>query len=159
SPGLRSFCLLPRHLETRLPLSRRRRRPLQRKAIRAFFLALLLASACSRVQVAKTADDALGEVDPPDDPGFADDLSFEGWNEALAHSLDYVKRVTKWAPDRTVTFGRERVPLMKVGETIEKLQALIATNPSPTEFKAALRRDFRVFRSTGGDREGTVLFT
>lgn len=130
-----------------------------RKAIRAFFLVLLLTSACSRFQVAKTADDALIEVDPSEHPAFADDLSFEGLNEALTHSLDYVKRVTRWAPERTVAFGRERVPLAKVGETIEKLQALIATTPSPEEFKAALRRDFRVFRSTGGDREGTVLFT
>lgn len=126
---------------------------------RTLALVLFLTGACAPFQVAKTPDDALVEVDPSEHPAFADDLSFAGLNEALAHSLAYVKRVTKWAPDRTVAFGRERVPLSKVGETIEKLQALIATQPSPAEFRAVLRRDFRVFRSTGGDRDGTVLFT
>lgn len=132
---------------------------MRRNQAKTLLTALLLTGACTRFQVATTPDDALVEVDPSEHPAFTDDLSFEGLNEALEHSLEYVKRITKWAPDRTVSFGRERVPLAKVGETIEKLQALIATHPSPAEFRAALRRDFRVFRSTGGDKDGTVLFT
>lgn len=130
-----------------------------RRRLERALLALLTTTACVGFEPAKTADEALVEVDPSEHPAFTDDLSFEGLEEALNHSLTYVNRVTRFDPQRTVAFGRERVPLARVGETIEKLQTLVATRPSPQVLREALRRDFRVFRSTGGDREGTVLFT
>lgn len=114
---------------------------------------------CAAFEPAKTPENALVEVPPTEYPAFTDDASYEGLAAALGNSRTWVKRALSVDPKRTTAFGTERVPLTKVLETIDRLEALVATKPPPDVLRDTIRREFRVFRSTGGDRDGTVLFT
>jgi len=107
---------------------------------------------------ARTADRALEELRPDDFPAFEDDLGYARLEEALGRSEEALRRVAASDPGRTFAFGRERVPLARLRATLARFRALVAARPTPEALREALRREFRVFRSTG-DGTGRVLFT
>jgi membrane-bound lytic murein transglycosylase A len=120
-----------------------------------------LAASCRPAAVpgpARGPEGALHEVAPGDLPAFRDDLDLAGLEEAAAQSLVYVRRVLAADPARAVAFGPERVPLARVDATLERFLALVRSRPPPEALDAAVRREFRVFRSAG-DGKGEVLFT
>jgi membrane-bound lytic murein transglycosylase A len=98
------------------------------------------------------------ELAPEEFPAFSDDLELAGLEEALDLSLAHFARVAVADPGRTVAFGRERVPAAKVAASLRRFRELVAARPAPKDLSDTLRREFRVFRSTG-DGRGTVLFT
>ena len=136
----------------------------RRLAASALAAALALASACRSVapppvpEAAKTAEGALEELAPDAFPAFADDLEYAGLDDALDRSATWLARLAAADPGRTFAFGRERVPIQKVQATLARFRELALARPSPEALAAALRREFRVFRSIG-DGRGTVLFT
>jgi membrane-bound lytic murein transglycosylase A len=107
---------------------------------------------------ARTPEAALEELRPEEFPAFGDDLAFRGLEEAIARSEDALRRVAASDPGRTFAFGRERVPVARLLQTLARFRALVAAGPAPEALREALRREFRVFRSTG-DGSGRVLFT
>jgi membrane-bound lytic murein transglycosylase A len=107
---------------------------------------------------ARTAEGALEELAPEAFPTFADDLELSGLAEALGRSEMWVARIAASDPGRTFAYGRERVPLRQVQATLARFHALVAGRPDRAALAAALRREFRVFRSVG-DGRGEVLFT
>ncbi len=109
-------------------------------------------------EAARTAERALDEVAPGSFPAFADDLDYAGLDEAIARSASALARIASADPGRTFAFGRERVPIEKVQATLARFREIALARPAPTALAEALRREFRVFRSTG-DGRGTVLFT
>lgn len=128
--------------------------------------ALALLAACRSVPPpappapapATTAERALEELAPEAFPAFADDLDYAGLDEALGRSAAHLARVAAGDPGRTLAFGKERVPVQRVQATLARFRALALARPPPAELAAALRREFRVFRSVG-DGRGKVLFT
>ncbi|HSN92058.1 MAG TPA: MltA domain-containing protein [Anaeromyxobacteraceae bacterium] len=124
--------------------------------------ALLLALAACRPAVlpgpARSPEGALVEVAPGDLPSFRDDLELAGLEEAVGQSLVYVRRVLSADPARSVTFGPGRVPLARVHATLERFLEIVRSRPTPVDLDAAIRREFRVFRSVG-DGRGQVLVT
>jgi membrane-bound lytic murein transglycosylase A len=132
--------------------------------MRRLALALALLSACRTVPPppepapARTAEGALEELAPEAFPAFADDLDYAGLEEALGRSAAHLARVAQADPGRTLAFGKERVPVQRVQATLARFRELALARPSPAVLAAALRREFRVFRSVG-DGRGTVLFT
>ncbi len=131
---------------------------------RTLLAVALLAAACRTVtpaprpEAARTAEGALEEIPPEAFPGFADDLDFEGLEDALARSMSALARIEAADPARTLAFGKERVPVAKVRATLARFREIVQTRPTRAALEETLRREFRVFRSTG-DGEGTVLFT
>jgi membrane-bound lytic murein transglycosylase A len=107
---------------------------------------------------ATTADAALVELSPEAFPAFADDLDYAGLDEALSRSAAHFARVAAADPGRTLAFGKERVPVAKLQATLARFREIAGARPTPEALTAALRREFRVFRSVG-DGRGTVLFT
>ncbi len=135
---------------------------MRRSAALAVALAAV-ASGCRTVPppppaAATTADRALEELAPQAFPAFADDLDYAGLEEALARSAEHLARLAAADPGRTLAFGRERVAVQRVQATLARFRELALARPSPSDLAAALRREFRVFRSVG-DGRGTVLFT
>jgi membrane-bound lytic murein transglycosylase A len=126
--------------------------------------ALAVAPACRVVgpppapEAAKTADGALEEVPPEAFPAFADDLDYAGLDDAIGRSAAWLARLAAADPGRAFAFGRERVPIQKLQATLARFRELALARPSPADLGAALRKEFRVFRSIG-DGRGTVLFT
>jgi membrane-bound lytic murein transglycosylase A len=129
--------------------------------------AALLAAGCRTVKTpppppepAKTPEKALEELAPEAFPSFADDLEYAGLEDALARSATHLARLAAADPGRTLAFGKERVPIAKVQATLARFREIALARPAPAALAEALRREFRVFRSTGdGKGQGTVLFT
>jgi len=131
-----------------------------RRALPAAALTLALAS-CRTVappEAARTPEKALEELQPEAFPAFADDLDWAGLDEALARSQQVLSRLAAVDPGRTLAYGRERVPVQRALATLVRFREIAAARPAPAELEAILRREFRVFRSTG-DGRGSVLFT
>jgi membrane-bound lytic murein transglycosylase A len=127
----------------------------------AAVLLLLLAAACRVTrppEPARTPERALVEVPPEELPVFADDLDFAGLDEAISRSAAWLARVAAADPGRTFAFGRERVPIARVQATLARFRELALARPAPAALGEAIRREFRVFRSSG-DGRGSVLFT
>jgi membrane-bound lytic murein transglycosylase A len=129
----------------------------------ALVAAVLFAAACRTVappwpEPARTPERALEEIPPEAFPVFADDLDYAGLDEALSRSLAYYARIAAADPGRTIAFGKERVPAAKVQATLMRFREIAGARPRPAELSAAVRREFRLFRSSG-EGKGTVLFT
>jgi membrane-bound lytic murein transglycosylase A len=107
---------------------------------------------------ARTPDKALEELAPEAFPAFSDDLDWAGLPDALERSLTALARLEKADPGRTFAFGTERVPLARLRATLVRFREIALARPTPAALQDTLRREFRVFRSTG-DGTGTVLFT
>ena len=107
---------------------------------------------------ARTADGALVELRPEELPAFGDDLELAGLDEALGQSQAFLARVLAADPGRTFAYGKERVAAGRVAATLARFRELVSAHPAPAELAADVRREFRVFRSTG-DGRGTVTFT
>ena len=125
--------------------------------------ALVALAACRIVRApppapATTPERALEELAPEKFPAFADDLDYSGLDEAIERSLVSFARVAIADPGRTLAFGKERVPAARVVATLRRFRELAQARPTPAALSDALRREFRVFRSTG-DGRGEVLFT
>ncbi len=134
---------------------------MRRSAALAVALAAALVPACRLVPApvpapAKSADGAFEELSPDAFPAFSDDLDFAGLDDAIGRSATWLARLAAADPGRTFGFGKERVPIQKLQATLARFREL--ARPAPGALAAALRREFRVFRSVG-DGRGTVLFT
>ncbi len=121
-----------------------------------------LAAACRTVAPppgpARTAERALEEIPPSENPAFGDDLDYDGLDDAVSRSAAALARIAAVDPGRTLAFGKERVPIAKVQATLARFREIALARPSREALAETLRREFRVFRSTG-DGSGTVLFT
>jgi membrane-bound lytic murein transglycosylase A len=134
------------------------------RRIRSAVVLVALAAACRTVPPppepapAKTAERALEEVPAEAFPAFADDLDYAGLEDALSRSATWLARLAAADPGRTLAFGKERVPIQKVQATLARFREIALARPSPAALAETLRREFRLFRSTG-DGRGVVLFT
>jgi membrane-bound lytic murein transglycosylase A len=109
---------------------------------------------------ARTPELALEELSPEAFPAFADDLDYAGLDQALERSLAWLARLAAADPGRTFAYGNERVAIQQVQATLVRFREVALARPAPAALAAALRREFRVFRSTGDPRTGGgVLFT
>jgi peptidoglycan lytic transglycosylase A len=131
---------------------------MRRLLLPALALSLFSCRTVAPPEPARTADRGLEELAPDAFPAFADDLDFAGLEDALGRSAAYLARVAAADPGRTLAFGRERVPIQKVQATLARFRDLALARPSREALQAALRREFRVFRSAG-DGRGTMLVT
>jgi membrane-bound lytic murein transglycosylase A len=122
-------------------------------------IVVLIISACRTFEPAKSPDRALVELAPQELPTFADDLDYADLDGAASNSLEYFARLLKADPQASVPFGTEPVPVTKLVQTLQSFRALVAMKPTPADLRTALLQNFRVFQSTGGNREREVLFT
>ncbi|VFQ43837.1 murein transglycosylase A [Desulfoluna butyratoxydans] len=89
-------------------------------------------------------------------PSFEDDLDFQGLEEALFRSLVYYNRIPK---TRTFTVGEDRYSVSEMIRSAVALLYAIHEDPSPEAVAGFIRDNYRVYRSTGRDGKGEVLFT
>jgi len=101
----------------------------------------------------------LVEVAGSDLPVFSDDLDLAELDRAIVHSLAWLGRIASAEPGRTFAFGPERVPVARMVETLSRFRAIVAARPSADSLQTAIAAGYRVFRSSGADGRGEVLFT
>ncbi|VVS92932.1 murein transglycosylase A [Desulfoluna spongiiphila] len=89
-------------------------------------------------------------------PAFGDDLNFEGLEEALLQSLAYYSRLPE---TRTFAVGDDRYSLSVMVRSVVVLLNAIQEEPTPEALSRFIRENYQVYRSTGRDGKGDVLFT
>ncbi len=117
---------------------------------------LVLFSACARPP-ATTPEAALDPVSWRRAPQPADDLQFADAAAAVRRSLEYYKKLQ---PATVFTFGPDKVTVLDLVVTLQNF-LLIIENSSLTDVQKIdrIKNDFTVYRSTGSNSRGRVLFT
>jgi membrane-bound lytic murein transglycosylase A len=108
---------------------------------------------------AKSAPDALVELSPEQFPQLLDDGDRASLGVAVGRSLKQFERLEKSDPKRLLSFGRERVAVSRVADSLRLFRDLLGSTTTAAELDAAVRQRFRVFQSTGEGVERNVLFT
>ena len=89
-------------------------------------------------------------------PAFEDDLDLAGLEEALLQSLVYYNRLPE---TRTFAVGEDRYSKAVMVRSVVTLLYAIQEDPTPEVLSRFIRDNYRVYRSTGRDGKGEVLFT
>ncbi|WP_300670812.1 MltA domain-containing protein [Desulfoluna sp.] len=122
-------------------------------------LCLLLTTGCAGVHQ-RTAEGLppLVRVTPGEKtyPVFVDDMGFDGLEAALIESLAYYRRQPM---SRTFTLGKDRYSLDTMMRSAVALLYVIQQTHDPEALSRFIQENYSVYRSTGHDGEGTVLFT
>ncbi|MEJ2367133.1 MAG: MltA domain-containing protein [Acidobacteriota bacterium] len=86
-----------------------------------------------------------------------DDLSFGGLAQACAKSLDYFRKLP---PDRVVEAAGRKVTAGRMAAALQHLVQILQDPKSTPEAKrSVIERNFDLYKSTGRDGKGSVLFT
>lgn len=89
-------------------------------------------------------------------PVFSDDLDRASLQQALQRSLTYARRLP---PEKPLAFGDRSIPATQLVRTLEALEQVLRSAPTPTALAQALHEGFEVVQSPGRDGRGEVLFT
>jgi membrane-bound lytic murein transglycosylase A len=88
-------------------------------------------------------------------PRFSDSMGFSGFNQALAQSLAYYRKL----PDtRMFAFGPDQYPASLLIRSLETLQAFLETGPGESSLNRFIRDRFHVYASVANEPK-QVLFT
>jgi len=89
-------------------------------------------------------------------PLFSDDSDLAALEEAIRHSLTYLRRLP---PERQFTMGAEILTAEMTLRALAHFDAFLQTAPSPTELNDFVRAHYRVYRAVGTSEAEVVLFT
>ncbi len=89
-------------------------------------------------------------------PGFADDMLYDGLEHGILQSIKYLKQV----PSESIfKFGNDSFTASHMIMSFEYFLGFIREKPSPQDLKSFIKSNYLVYRSTGRDKRGQVLFT
>lgn len=94
---------------------------------------------------------SMRKVPPESVPQFVDDLPVETLEEAIAHSLNYLKRLP---PGRTFRFSNTDYSVGWLIETLQTFQQIAKGAQSPSELSRLVQKEFDVYQATG--RQGSM---
>jgi membrane-bound lytic murein transglycosylase A len=126
------------------------------KKIWLFVLAATFLAGCFQI---------VSETVPPDQalvpltyqlPNLSDDMDAESLLQSAGKSLEYFERTPA---DRTFRFGQDTVTAEEMKLSLLRFSELVRTHFGTGEFAKRVREEFRIYRSVGGGRDGSVLFT
>jgi membrane-bound lytic murein transglycosylase A len=89
-------------------------------------------------------------------PALVDDQGYRDLARAIAQSLTYLHRVPA---DRTYRFGSDTYDRDWMIRSLEDFQALIAGEPDAAQLRRQIVARYQVYRSSGRDGQGEVLYT
>lgn len=89
-------------------------------------------------------------------PLFSDDSDFEALDEAIQHSLTYLRRLP---PERMFSVGEEMLTAGMMLRALAQFDAFLQTAPTPTRLNDFVRTHYRVYRALGTSEAEAVLFT
>jgi membrane-bound lytic murein transglycosylase A len=118
-------------------------------------LALVLAVACApRPPVAPPPDLIRLEADQV--PALVDDQAYRELDRAIGQSLTYLTRVPA---DRVFHFGDDTYDRDWMIRSLEDFRAMIAAAPDAGQLRRQIKARYHVYRSSGRNGRGEVLFT
>lgn len=118
---------------------------------------VLFSTACVREEPGvKDVTRALKRLSPRQFPDFSDDLPVDSLQTAINESIRYFKRLDPAAPFR---FGSDSFTSSHMIASLEAFSQLTAQSLSSEDLRAAIGKDFWVYRAAGQTRQRRVLFT
>ncbi len=117
----------------------------------AVLLTILIMAGC-----AVPTREALVPLRPSQQPGFTDDMHFDGLEHSILQSIAYLTDVQ---PDREFVFGNDRYSTGHMLYSLETFLTFIRSRPSSKEVRQFLKENYRVYRCSGKDGSRQVLFT
>ncbi len=126
-----------------------------------FIIILIIAGCAAKIEkpVERPAEKPLPPlmlVPPGEVPPLIDDLNRESLDAAIGKSLRYYEAVME---NITYRVGYDRVSARDMTESLQMLQAIIAGSDSEEVKQKKLKEAFDVYKATGSDGKGSVLFT
>lgn len=124
-----------------------------------FLLFLGIVAGCAgRVEVPPVSPPlpALVNVEKSGPPLFTDDIGFRNLELAVGRSLQYYDCLPG---DRVLSFGDDRFTVAELRESLLEFLRIRRTTSSEQEFRERIGETFLVYRATGRDGNGSVLFT
>ncbi len=98
----------------------------------------------------------LERLSVEDYPRFEDDGELGPLAQSIQMSLAYLRRLP---PQQQIQFGQDAYPVSHLIRSLEVFDALIGDQPLSGLLNQTIRRQFRVYRSTGRASDNSVLFT
>jgi peptidoglycan lytic transglycosylase A len=89
-------------------------------------------------------------------PGFTDDILYDGLEHSIQQSIKYLKRVPS---ESTFKFGKDSFTASHMIMSFEHFLDFIREKPSAKDLKSFVKSNYLVYRSTGRNKRGQVLFT
>ncbi len=89
-------------------------------------------------------------------PDFSDDLRYNGLEHSILKSLSYLQKIPA---DREFVFGQDRYNTDHMILSLQHFLDFIQSRPSAKDLKEFIQSNYRVYRSTGRDGWGEVLYT
>ncbi|MDY0311897.1 MAG: MltA domain-containing protein [Desulfobacterales bacterium] len=120
----------------------------------ALLVSVLVAACVPRPPVAPPSD--LVRLEADEVPVLVDDQTYSELDRAIEQSLAYLARVPA---DRKFRFGEDSYQRDWLVRSLEDFRSLIAAQPDPETLRRQVTTRYRVYRSSGRDGEGEVLFT
>lgn len=118
-------------------------------------LALAALAGCPPRPAPRVPSDLI-RLAPEAVPRLVDDLGYDGLEASIAQSLAYLARLPA---DRTFRFGTDTYDRDHLARSLAHFRRLVADRPAPEALRRRITAAYRVYRSTGGDGDGRVLFT
>ena len=118
----------------------------------------LLATGCVPIPAERPpVEPPVLEIAPPRNlPQFADDMDYDGLEEAITQSLTFLSRLPE---DRRFRFGATTYDKAHMAGSLERFQAFIAGRPDRERLNRFIRDHYLVYRSVGRPPDDDVLFT
>jgi membrane-bound lytic murein transglycosylase A len=89
-------------------------------------------------------------------PEFKDDMDKDSFALAVKRNLEYLNKLD---PDYTFSYGSRKVTCREVREGQEAFLKLLLSASDPKALNREIRKNFLIFRATGGSENARVLFT
>jgi membrane-bound lytic murein transglycosylase A len=89
-------------------------------------------------------------------PGFTDDMPYDGLEHSILQSIKYLTQIPS---ESTFKFGKDAFTASHMIMSLECFLDFIREKPSAKDLKSFIKSNYLVYRSTGHDKRGQVLFT
>jgi len=124
----------------------------------AFALGCALWAGCALPPPEKPPVVPLVTLAPESDryPRFTDDLDFDGLEQGIQRSLDFLGRVPA---ERDFTLGSATVSAAQLRAGLTRFRDFMASRPSAESLNAFIRQHYLVLQANGESGDGQVLFT
>jgi membrane-bound lytic murein transglycosylase A len=105
---------------------------------------------------APTQATAMQRISTGSYPDFYDDMNYDGLQYGIGQSLSYLQQIPA---DRQFVFGNDRFDTDHMIRSMRQFLDYLQRKPSTRELAEFIRSNYQVYRSSGRDGRGEVLFT
>jgi len=124
-------------------------------AILATFFAIWV-SGCTQPSPAPDEKPVMERISGRSSPEFTDDMTYDGLEHSLRKSLSYLQKMPL---DRQFAFGKDSYTTEHMIRSLQYFMDFVQSRPPTHELDKFIRSNYRVYRSSGRNGNGEVLYT